>query len=144
MPPVQLVGIGVTIPSVGVSLTPTTPQLPWSGESLLNIGVSLGSGALTLSNTTIGSASSVGTVVGDFAVANGSTRVYTFSLVAGTSLFSVTNSTLSVNAALSTGSVPITAQASDTGTSVITGTFVITIISTVAAAFVPTFELFGF
>ena len=38
---VQLVGIGVTLPSVGASLTPTTLQLPWSGESLLGIGVSI-------------------------------------------------------------------------------------------------------
>lgn len=38
---VQLVGIGVTLPSVGTSLTPTTLQLPWSGESLLGIGVSI-------------------------------------------------------------------------------------------------------
>ena len=38
---VQLVGIGVTLPSVGVSLTPTTTQLPWSGESLLGVGQSI-------------------------------------------------------------------------------------------------------
>lgn len=38
--PVQLVGIGLTLPSVGVSLTPTTLQLPWGGESLL-VGVSI-------------------------------------------------------------------------------------------------------
>ena len=37
---VQLTGIGVTLPSVGVSLTPTTLQMPWSGESLLT-GVSI-------------------------------------------------------------------------------------------------------
>lgn len=38
---VQLVGIGITLPSVGVSLTPTTLQLPWSGESLVGVGVSV-------------------------------------------------------------------------------------------------------
>lgn len=38
---VQLVGIGVTLPSVSTSLTPTTLQLPWGGESLLGIGVSI-------------------------------------------------------------------------------------------------------
>lgn len=37
---VQLVGIGVTLPSVDVSLTPTTLQMPWSGESLL-LGISI-------------------------------------------------------------------------------------------------------
>ena len=39
--PVQLVGIGLTLPSVGVSLTPTTLQMAWSGESLLGVGVSI-------------------------------------------------------------------------------------------------------
>mgnify|MGYP001593251291 FL=1 len=38
---VSLTGIRVTLPSVGVSLTPTTLQLPWSGESLLGIGQSI-------------------------------------------------------------------------------------------------------
>jgi hypothetical protein len=38
---VQLVGIGVTLPSVGVSLTPTTLQMAWSGESLIGTGVSI-------------------------------------------------------------------------------------------------------
>lgn len=38
---VQLVGINVTLPSVGASLTPTTLQLPWGGESILGVGVSL-------------------------------------------------------------------------------------------------------
>ena len=37
---VQLKGISVTLPSVGVSLTPTTQQLAWGGESLLQ-GVSI-------------------------------------------------------------------------------------------------------
>ena len=38
---VSLVGIKVTLPSVGTSLTPTTLQMPWSGESLLGIGQSI-------------------------------------------------------------------------------------------------------
>ena len=38
---VSLVGITVTMPSVGVSLTPTTLQMPWTGESLLGIGQSI-------------------------------------------------------------------------------------------------------
>lgn len=47
--PVQLTqSIGVTLPSVGVSLTPTTLQMPWSGESLLGVGQSIpGSTAVT-------------------------------------------------------------------------------------------------
>lgn len=39
--PVQLVGVRLTLPSVGVSLTPTTLQMPWSGESLLGIHQSI-------------------------------------------------------------------------------------------------------
>lgn len=143
MPPVQLVGIGVTLPSVGTSLTPTTTQMPWGGESLL-VGVSLGGGTIALSNATVASQSSVGTVVGTFSVVGGSTRAYTFSLTAGTSLFTVNGTALTVGAALSVGSFSITAQASDTGTSVITGTFLITAFSTGIVPFVPTFELLGF
>lgn len=37
---VFLKGIQVTLPSVGVSLTPTTLQLPWSGESLI-LGITI-------------------------------------------------------------------------------------------------------
>jgi hypothetical protein len=140
---VQLIGIGVTLTSADVSLKPSTPQMPWSGESLLT-NVSLIGTTILLSNATVTSASSVGTVVGDFSVVGGSTRVYTFTLTAGASLFSVGGSTLSVNAALSPGSVSITAQASDTGTSVVSAPFLITIISTASGSFVPTFELFGF
>ena len=40
---VSLVGITVTMPSVDVSLKPTTLQLPWTGESLLGVGVSISS-----------------------------------------------------------------------------------------------------
>jgi hypothetical protein len=130
---VSLTQTGVTLTSANVSLEPTTPNLPWQlkSESLLG-GVSLTAGLIQLSNATVTAASSVGTVVGDFSVVNGSTRTYTFTLTTGTSLFTVTNSTLAVGAALSAGSVSITAQASDTGTSVISGTFLITIISTAA------------
>lgn len=39
--PVQLVGIRLTLSSVGVSLTPTTLQMPWSGESLLGVHQSI-------------------------------------------------------------------------------------------------------
>lgn len=100
---------------------------------------------LTLSNVTIGSASSVGTVIGDFAVINGSTRAYTFSLTSNPgNLFSVSGSTLAVAAALSAGTDPIAARASDTGTSVVTGSFSINVISTAAAAFTPTWPYFGF
>ncbi len=102
------------------------------------------SGLILLSNATVTSASSVGTVVGDFSVSGGSTRAYSFTLTAGASLFTVTNSTLAVGAALSVGSVAITANATDTGTSSLTGSFLITILSTGVAAFVPTFELLGF
>lgn len=38
---VQLVGIGLGFLSVGVSLTPTTLQMPWRGESLFGIGQSI-------------------------------------------------------------------------------------------------------
>jgi len=101
--------------------------------------------ALRLSNATIGSLSSVGTVVGNFSVTGGSTRAYTFTLTAGTSNFSVGGSTLSVSSDISIGLESITAKATDTGTSVITGSFLINVISTAAVSgFVPTFELFGF
>jgi len=107
------------------------------------VGDSAGA-AIRLSNATIGSQSSIGTVVGNFSVAGGSTRAYTFTLTAGTSNFSVGGSTLSVSSNISLGLESITAKATDTGTSVITGSFLINVISTAATGFVPTFELFGF
>ena len=53
---VSLTGnIGVTLPSVGTSLTPTTLQMPWKGESLLGIGQSIpGSSGVTPVSTQVG------------------------------------------------------------------------------------------
>src|SRR5712671_2798260 len=103
------------------------------------IGGGASGAAIRLSNATIGSLSSIGTVVGNFSVAGGSTRAYTFSLTAGTSNFSVGGSTLSVSSGISIGLESITAKATDTGTSVITGSFLINVISTaVVSGFVPT------
>lgn len=107
-------------------------------------GTGGGGPVILLSNATVASGSSVGTVVGDFSISNGSTRAYAFSLTSGTSLFSVTNSTLAVAAALTVGSVSITAQASDTGTSVVTAPFLITVISTAIGGATPTYYIYGF
>lgn len=90
-----------------------------------------GGAILNLSGTTVTAGASVGTVIGNFSVSNGSTLPYTFSLTSNPGgLFSVGGSTLAVAAALSSGSDPITAKASDTGTSVVTGSFNITVSST--------------
>jgi hypothetical protein len=108
-------------------------------------GTGGGGPVILLSNATVTSASSVGTVVGDFSVSGGSTRAYTFSLTSNPGgLFSVSGSTLAVAAALSPAVDPITARASDTGTSVVTGFFAITVTSTAVAAFTPTWPYFGF
>lgn len=120
---VQLVGLGLTLISEGVSLIPVNAA--WFGPS----------GTIALSNTLVNVLSSVGTVVGTLSVSGGSTRTYTFTLVTDPSaFFSVGGSTLSVNAALSVGTDTITVRASDTGTSVINGAFAITIFSTAAGA----------
>lgn len=63
---VQLVGVGVTLPGVGVSLTPTTVQLPWNGESLLG-GVSILPTAGTIGNLVAQSAAVAGEGVTPYA-----------------------------------------------------------------------------
>lgn len=68
---VQLVGIGLTMPSVGVSLTPTTLQMAWSGESLIGIGQSIPGS--TVSST--GSSTGVVSPSMDFSVAANSQYV---------------------------------------------------------------------
>lgn len=102
-------------------------------------------GSILLSNATVTDVSSVGTVVGNFSVAGGSTRAYTFTLTSNPGgLFSVGGSTLAVAAVLTAGNAPITVRASDTGISVINGSFNITIVSTALAAYVPTYPYVGF
>jgi hypothetical protein len=138
---VQLIGIGVTLPSVGQSLTPTTAQLAWLGQSLLDVGVSIEYELIALSNNSVNWLSSVGTVVGDFSVTGSSLIAYTYTLTAGTSLFSVSGSTLSLNGSANLGALAsITVQASDAGTTVLYADFDITIISTYA----PTYPFVGF
>lgn len=51
---VQLKSITVTLPSVGLSLTLTTLQLPWSGESLL-FGVTIPESTATGGSTVVSS-----------------------------------------------------------------------------------------
>lgn len=48
--PVSLTNIGVTLPSVGVSLLSSVGPLPWAGESLLGVGVSLSSASMSPSS----------------------------------------------------------------------------------------------
>lgn len=45
--PVSLANTGVTLPSVGVSLRSSVGPLPWEGESLLDVGVSLSSASMS-------------------------------------------------------------------------------------------------
>lgn len=119
----QLLNIGVTLPSEGVSLIPEPAA--WFGPS----------GTLHLSNTLVNVLSSVGTPVGNFSVTGGSTRAYTYTLTADPSgYFTIGGSTLAVNSTLSVSDPTITVRASDTGTSVVTGSFTLTIFSTGASA----------
>lgn len=102
-------------------------------------------GFLTLSGQSVTSGASVGTVVGDFSVIGGSTRTYTYTLVTDPSTyFTISKSTLAVNAVLSVGTDIITVRASDTGRSVVNGTFAISIVSSAAVPYTPTWPYFGF
>jgi hypothetical protein len=86
----------------------------------------IGPAQLLLSNNLVAPPSSIGTVVGDFSVIKGSTKLYSYTMTAGGSVFTVTDSTLALGIpVVSSMSVPITVQANDTGDSVVIGSFVI-------------------
>jgi hypothetical protein len=90
--------------------------------------VLLGGGArISLSNSTVASTASIGTVIGTLSVAHG-IGSYTFTLTSNPgSLFSISGSSLKVAASLSPGSDPITVQASNGAGSVVSQPFTITV-----------------
>lgn len=92
------------------------------------------SATILLSNTTIPSSASIGTVIGTFSVPGG-IGSYSYSLVSNPGgLFSISGNQLQVAAALTAGSDPITVQANNGGGSVLTQPFTITVTSTVTCA----------
>lgn len=140
----NIAGGGVTLFGDGLSLFANNITLISEGIQLTPVNAAtLGlSTVLNLSGTTVTAGASVGTVIGNFSVSNGSTRPYTFTLTSNPGgLFSVGGSTLAVAAALSAGTDPITAKASDTGTSVVTGSFNITVSSSAPSSAAMQFNI---
>lgn len=85
--------------------------------------------AIEISNTTIASTATIGSLVGVLTVING-TGTYTFTLTSNPgTLFAISGSNLNVAAALTAGSDPITIQANNGAGSVITQPFTITVTS---------------
>jgi hypothetical protein len=100
--------------------------------------VLLGGGkpTVSLSNSTVASTASIGTVIGTLSVAHG-IGSYTFTLTSNPgSLFSISGSSLKVAASLSAGSDPITVQASNGAGSVVSQPFTITVTSAGSALLV--------
>lgn len=82
---------------------------------------------LSLSNATVASTATVGTVIGALSVANGKGS-YTYSLTSNPgTLFSIVGSSLEVAAALSVGSDPIIVQANNGAGSIVTQPFTIVV-----------------
>lgn len=101
-----------------------------SRRSCSPVATSSGGGSLitlNLSNATVASSATVGTVIGTLSVTGGvGAYTYTFTSNPGT-LFSITTNQLKVAAALTAGSDPITIQANNGAGSVITQPFIIVV-----------------
>lgn len=89
-------------------------------------------GAIQISNTTVPSSATIGTVVGTLSVIGGSGS-YTYTLTSNPGgLYSISGNQLEVAASLTPGSDPITVQANNGAGSVITQPFTIIVTGTVA------------
>jgi hypothetical protein len=115
-------------------LLPADAQIFIDQTSDMNGPIPSSGGAIRLSNITIPSTSSIGTVVGTFSVIGGSGS-YTYSLISNPGgLFSISGNQLQVAAALTAGSDPITVQANNGAGSVFTQPFTIIVTGTFACS----------